>query len=1032
MATRIEVKYRGEIDSRGEVIRQKVLGLMKEGVIAKGDISSVEVVDAYTINSALGTDALEAIAESLRDPVTQDVSIDSPFRPDGIDYAIEIGFLPGVTDNVATTVRKGIEARLGKFEQDGSVHSTRVLLIRGDISSTAAGQIGTAFANPLIQRIKIQRGSQFAEHGFAPYLPKVILDADPHEMVIPITDMSHEEIKVIAKKGIFDPVTKQHRGPLALDVDDAAPMRIIRDHYKKLGRNPTDVELECLAQTWSEHCKHMIFAAALDEGTDNPVLGGLFRDYIRGATDTIRKEWKMLGRDDFLLSVFNDNSGVVKFDGKWAITDKVETHNSPSALDPYGGSITGIVGVDRDAIGVGMGAMPFNHRFYFCFADPRIAKTLFKRKAEDGTLEQRMLSSRSIMDGVIEGVKDGGNKSGIPTPQGGAFFHERYSGKPLVFVGVQGLLPMDVAGKPGWEKKAEAGDLVVMIGGRVGMDGIHGATFSSESMDAGSPMGAVQIGDPITQKKLSDAACKEARDRRLYRSITDNGAGGLSCSVYEMARECGGAKIDIDSVPLKYPGMRPDQILISESQERMTLSVPREKLGEFMAVMKKHDVEATVIGEFTADKRAVATYQGRTVLDLDMDFFHDGLTQRHLKTTFTPELYRHDSPYDNRTAKDCFWIDDDLTPMLLKMLGRLNVCSKEFIFEQFDHEVQGGSVVKPLVGKGKVDSEATVTRPVLDSRKGVATTQALFPRYSEIDTYHMAACAIDTAVRNLIAVGGDLEQMALLDNFCWCSSDEPERLGQLKRAAKACYDVSTAYLTPLVSGKDSMFNTLKGFDENGSPVKVDVLPTLMISGLSVMDDAEKCQTLDAKVAGDLVYVISETRNELGGSEYYAMVGEEEEGRKKEYIGNNVPKVDTETNLRTYKAMQDAIHSGLVASCASVGVGGLGVALAKTAIGGQLGLDIDVEKLDDCHLVEDVAFMDDLMFSESQGRFVVTVDQSKQAEFEEKLEGVAFSRVGTVTNDKRFVVRYGDDYDCAIVDTNIDAMAESYKSTLRGY
>jgi phosphoribosylformylglycinamidine synthase len=750
----------------------------------------------------------------------------------------------------------------------------------------------------------------------------------------------------------------------------------------------------------------------------------LFKTYIRGATEKIRAEWKRLGRDDFLLSVFSDNSGIVKFDGKWAITDKVETHNSPSILDPYGGSITGIVGVDRDAVGAGEGAMPFSHRFYFCFADPRILRALFKKKADDGTLEERMLSSRSIMDGVIEGVKDGGNKSGIPTPQGGAFFHERYSGKPLVFVGVQGLLPMEVAGKPGWEKKAEAGDLVVVIGGRVGMDGIHGATFSSESMDAGSPMGAVQIGDPITQKKLSDAICKEARDLGLYRSITDNGAGGLSCSVYEMAKECGGATINVDNVPLKYPGMRPDQILISESQERMTLAVPRDKIEQFMAVMQKHDVEATVIGEFNGSGRAVATYQGRTVLDLDMEFLHDGLPQRHLKTTWTPELYMHDSPVSDEP--------DDVTPLLLKMLGRLNICSKEIIFEQFDHEVQGGSVVKPMVGKGKVDSEATVTRPVLDSMKGVATTQALFPRYSEIDTYHMAACAIDTAVRNMIAVGGSLEQMSLLDNFCWCSSDEPERLGQLKRAAKACNDVSTAYLTPLISGKDSMFNTFKGFDENGNPIKVDVLPTLMISGLGVMDDVEKCQTLDAKVAGDLVYVVGMTRDEMGGSEYYAMVGEEEEGRNKEYIGENVPKVDTDTNLKTYKAMQDAIHSGLVASCASVGLGGLAVALAKTAIGGQLGMDIDVKNMYDNGVVDDVERLDNLLFSGSQGRFVVTVDPSMQAKFEEKLKGVAFSRVGTVTEDKNFIVKYGSHDVNVFVDTDVGKMAESYKATLRGY
>jgi phosphoribosylformylglycinamidine synthase len=1025
IARRIEVKYRKGIDSRGEVIRKKILSLMEDGAIFKGRIDSVDLVDVYTVNANPGDAALQAIASMVTDPITQDRLIDDNFGrrdSDFADYAIEIGFKPGVTDNVGNTVRKGIEAKFGRKMGEGEgVHSSQVLLVRGDISSEAARQIGETLANPLIQNIRYKRGGEFQMEGFDAHVPRVVLDSAPRESVVDLLGMSDEMLRTIAKKGVIDPATGQHRGPLSLDADNASAMMVIRDYYRNKGRNPTDVEIECLAQTWSEHCCHTKFAASLDENTEDAVPKGLLKTYIKAATEKVHERLKADGRGDFLRSVFRDNSGIIKFDNRWAVTDKVETHNSPSALDPYGGALTGIVGVDRDAKGAGLGAMPFSHRFFFCLDNPKSRRQLFKRKAGDGTLEDRILSPRSIMDGVIAGVKDGGNKSGIPTPQGGAFFHESYTGKPLVYVGVTGLIPLESAGRPSEEKKAKPGDLVVMVGGRVGLDGIHGATFSSEAMDSGSPASAVQIGDPITQKKMSDAIVKEARDLGLYNSITDNGAGGLSCSVYEMARECGGADIDLDKVPLKYPGMRPDEILISESQERMTLAIPKGKLESFMDIMRKHDVEATVIGEFNDSGRATASFRGRRVLDINLDFLHNGLPQRHLDTTWTPELYVHDDPD--------FEEPDELTGTLHRMLKRLNICSKEFIYEQFDHEVQGGSVIKPMVGEGKVDSDATVTRPVLDSMRGVVMTQALLPRQSEIDTYDMAVGTIDTAIRNIIAAGGKLGSLALLDNFCWCSSDEPERLGQLKRAAQGCYDAGVFYGAPFISGKDSMFNTFKGFDEKGNPVKIDVLPTLMISGIGIVPDVNRCQTPDAKVAGDLVYVVGLTEDKLGGSEYYAMVGEEEQGRGKAYIGSNVPKVDKEANLNTYRAMEDAIERSLVASCASVGMGGLGVALAKVAIGGNLGLDIDVDRMYADGAADDVIRLDSLLFSESHGRFVVTVDPDIQDEFEDAMQGINMSFVGKVTSDGSFVVRHKDE---EFVHTSVGSLAESYKSTLKGY
>ncbi len=1028
MATRIEVKYKGDNDSRGNVIREKLECLIKEGAITRGSLDSVEVIDAFTFNKILDPEELMKTADMLTNPVTQDNGVGTNFCcADGEmpDYVIEIGFKPGVTDNVGNTVRQGLEAKLKtRFTEAESVHSSQVLLIKGDMSKQAAVEIGEVLANPLIQNIAVLTGAEFYDKGLNPHIPKVKLEQDPTYSVINLSTMDEATMKLVAKKGVIDPHTGEHRGPLALDIDDAAPMRIIAEYFANEGREPTDVELECLGQSWSEHCQHTIFAAYLDRDSADAVPQGLLKTFIKGATNNIREEWKRLGKDDFLLSLFHDNAGVIKFNDKWALVDKAETHNSPSALDPYGGSITGIVGVNRDPMGTGLGAMPTSNSWWFCVDDPRKQRTLYKGKDAEGNLTDRMLSPRSLLDGIVDGVKDGGNKSGIPTIFGGTNHHAHYTGKPLVFVRTTGIMPLESAGRKSWEKKAKVGDYIVMMGGRVGLDGIHGATFSSEVMDAGSPATAVQIGDPITQKKMSDAIVKELRDKGLYNSITDNGAGGLSCSVYEMAKECGGATINIEKVPIKYPGMRPDQILISESQERMTLSVPKEHWEVFKKIADKHGVEATVLGEFNDSGRAIATYMGDKVLDLDLAFFQDGLPQRELKTTWNPTQYTHKEPKFHDGA--------DFTEDLLNMLGRLNICSKEYIHEQYDHEVQGGSVIKPMVGKGKVDSPAVVNRPLLDSMKGIVLTQAMNPRYSFIDTYDMAACTIDTAVRNMVAAGGNLQHMSLMDNFCWCSSDDPERLGQLKRAAQACYDIATKYLTPFISGKDSMFNTFKGFDKEGNPVKIDVPPTLMISGISVVDDVRKCQTLDAKVAGDLVYIIGETKDETGGSEYLAMKGEQDPQRKREYIGNKIPKVDSTKNLMAYTSMQGAIEDGLVASCTSIAGGGLAVALAKTAIAGQLGLDVDILEIERKSMIAgEVQRMDTLLFgSESQGRFIVTVDPDKREKFESRFESVALSCIGKVTESDEFIVRYGV---CdSFIHTKLADMTESYKAPFRGY
>lgn len=991
MTTRIEVKSKVE-DARAKLRQRK---LSRSGFRVDG----VEVVDVYTIDASLNQTQLDGVVRAVVNPVVQEAFVDFAHVPERFDYAIEIGFLPGVTDNIGNTVREQLVS-LGVKPNGQTAYSSQVLFVSGDLNLEEVASIGNSLANPLIQRVSVKSQKDFLSNkGMGVHVPKVHLNSLVSADIVDILGVTDEELARIGKQGIAD-LDGSRRGPLALDL---AYMKTIQAYFKSRGHNPTDVELESIAQTWSEHCKHTIFAdPVLDKNSGIKIERGLFKTFIKGATERIRKN---KGNLDFCVSVFTDNSGAIEFDETHLITHKVETHNSPSALDPFGGAITGIVGVNRDALGFGLGAKPVVNTYGFCVGNPSDNRPLFK----GANKSQKMLSPRRILEGIVEGVNSGGNCSGIPTPQGFVSFDERYRGKPLVFVGTVGLIPRVSAGRLSHEKGAQNGDFIVMIGGRVGKDGIHGATFSSEAIDSGSPATAVQIGDPITQKKLSDVVIQEARDLGLYTSITDNGAGGLSCSIAEMAKESNGCVVRLENVPTKYHGLKPWEIWISESQERMTLSVPRDKWDEFSALMKRRGVEASVIGQFTNSGNCTVTYGNSTVMDIDLSFLHDGLPVRVLEASYKRPVH----------AEPIVPVLDDLTETIHAMLSRLNVCSFEFISRQYDHEVQGGSVLKPLQGRGRVNADATVTRPVLSSKKGVVLSQGVNPSYSDIDTYQMAACAIDTAVRNAVVAGASLDRIALLDNFCWCSSNEEERLGQLVSAGRACYDTAVAYNAPFISGKDSMFNDFKGFDENGNPVKISVPPTLLVSSIAVLDDVSKAVSLDAKCSGDLVYVLGETSDEIGGSEYLSMVGEQ---RGERLIGNSVPCVDFERNKRLYFALENCISEGVVASAQSVHRGGLAVALAKTAIGGGLGMTVDFSQLPGSVSRDDYA-----LFSESMGRVVVTVAQNDSVRFEKLLADNAFYCVGMVTVEPDFVIAGSKGK--VLVNTDVRKMVESYRKTL---
>ncbi len=960
MAVRIDVKYRVP-DTRAEVKRRyfENLGLGKK-------VKSVDIVDSYVVDARLPAAQLKSVTPLFANPLVEEAVIGKPQAPARFAWAVEIGFLPGVTDNVGATARETIEDFLKKkFKNGEGVYSSQVFFISGKLSRRDAEAIADSLYNPLIQRAEIKTFRQFKrDGGMGMRVPKVQLrkagSADRVDLGV-----SDEELARIGKEGIRNE-DGSRRGPLALDLES---MKVIRDHFRRRGRMPTDVELESLAQTWSEHCKHTIFADPMDE-----VESGLYRSYIKAATNEIRRR---KGKKDFCVSVFSDNSGAIAFDDEYLVTHKVETHNSPSALDPFGGAVTGIVGVNRDTIGFGLGAKPVANLYGFCLADPRDETVLYR----DAAKKQKMLSARRIMEGVVQGINTGGNCSGIPTPQGFLFFDPRYRGKPLVFAGTVGLIPRRVAGKPSHEKRARPGDYVVMLGGRVGQDGIHGATFSSEAMDAKSPATAVQIGDPITQKKLSDALIREARGRGLYHSITDNGAGGLSCSVAEMAKEVrlpagrqGGCLVELEKVPLKYPGLAPWQIWISESQERMTLAVPKNKWPEFRDLMRRRGVEATAIGRFTASGRCVVKYQGRTVMDVEMSFLHDGRPKKRLTTASAAVSATKSLPKPR-----------DPNATLLKALRHPRITSFEFVSRQYDHEVQASSVLKPLQGRGRVNADTTVLRPVFASRKGIVLSYGMLPEYSEADPYRMAAAAVDTAVRAAVAAGAHLDHLALLDNFCWCSSNEPERLAQLKDAVRACYDYALAYGTPFISGKDSMFNDFKGYDAEGKPVKISVPPTLLISAIGVIPDVMKTVSIDLKFPGDLIYVLGETQDE----------------------------VDAERNLKLYRALEKCIGEGLVASAISVGRGGLAVALAKTAIAGKLGIDVSLEA--------------DL-FSESQGGVVVGVAPAKSRDFEKKMKGNAWARIGKVASGGKIVIRGKK----RSVRLPVGRALSAYRSTFKNY
>ncbi len=778
-----------------------------------------------------------------------------------------------------------------------------------------------------------------------------------------------------------------------------AEMEVIRDYYRGLDRDPTDAELETIAQTWSEHCSHKTLAGRIHyigpEGERQ--FENMLRETIFAATQEIRKA---AGDDDWCVSVFEDNAGIVRFDEENNVVFKVETHNHPSALEPYGGANTGIGGVIRDPLGTGMGAKPICNTDVFCFAPP-------DTPSED--LPRGVLHPKRVMRGVVSGVRDYGNRIGIPTVNGALFFDPRYLGNPLVYCGNVGILPRDQS-----SKETQPGDSIVVVGGRTGRDGIHGATFSSAELTHESESlsgGAVQIGNAITEKMVVDVILA-ARDLGLYNAITDCGAGGLSSAVGEMGEHIG-AEVWLEKAPLKYDGLTYTEIWISEAQERMVLAVPPEKCEAFHNLCAAEGVEATVIGRFEASGRLCLKYQDNVVADLDMRFLHDGRPPVIREARYTPP------------AIVPLVIGDDVASdhgeTLLRILGSLNVCSKEWVIRQYDHEVQGGSVIKPLVGAlNDGPSDAAVVRPVLSSRRGIVVACGMNPRYGDFDTYHMTTSAIDEAIRNCVAVGADPQRIAILDNFCWGDCERAETLGSLVRAAIACYELACELGTPFISGKDSLNNEFSYVDDDGESHTIAIPPTLLISAMGQMEDTRRAVTMDLKRPGNVLYQLGVTRDELGGS-HFAMVTSRD--------GGQVPRVDSARAKQTFAALHQAISQGLVRACHDMSEGGLAVTVAEMAFAGCHGAQVDLDcvphDLDQGQQASAAHRTSVLLFSESNTRFVCEVAPECVADFEREMADLPCARIGEVVEEPRLRI-----VDAAATATEPDVVIETALGDLK--
>lgn len=930
---RVEVELLPHLeDWRGQAL------LSDAAALGMAHVGRVEVADLYFLAGHLDEQAVDRIAqELLSDPVVtayRIIALDRSQPAAGAeDWWVEVCLLPGVTDPEAESVLAAA-GRIGVEGLEAAASATRYRLY---------GALSERDVHLLTQRLL--SNSVIQRYTIGPILPDLSM----------ATRAAGDRVATVSLEGLSDEELLQTSRDRVLSLS-LEEMLAARAYFRREGRDPTDVELETIAQTWSEHCVHKTFRATIDyeertaAGTRTERIHSLLRTYLASATREIDKPW--------VRSAFVDDAGIIDFDEDTEISFKVETHNHPSALEPFGGANTGVGGVVRDVIGVS--ARPIANTDVLCFG--------YQDRSFDD-LPEGVLHPRRIFGGVVAGIEDYGNKMGIPTVNGAILFDDGYLANPLVYCGCVGIAP-----KGFHPREAKPGDAVVMMGGRIGRDGLHGATFSSVELahDTGSTVGSVvQIGNPITEKKMLEAIM-QARDQRLYSAITDCGAGGLSSAVGEMG-ESTGVTVELAEAPLKYPGLDPWEIWLSEAQERMVLAVPPANLSAMQSICDRLDVEMTVIGHFTDDHRLRVHYQGRQVADLDMEFLHNGIPTRHLQAVWEQPATRRDPPARPAT---------DLSDILLRVLSAPNVASKEAVIRRYDHEVQAATVIKPLAGTLDGPADAAVLRSTYatDRWRGIALGCGVNPRYSALDPLAMAASAIDEAVRNVVCVGADPDQTAILDNFCWGNPNLPDRLGSLVRAAKGCYEAAIAFGTPFISGKDSLNNE---YTDGTTGRRISIPPTLLISSIGIVPDVRRAMTMDLKAPGNRLYLVGETRNELGGSHYGLVVGE----------AWGVAPQAVAQGLESARALHRAISQGLVRACHDCSEGGLAIAAAEMCLAGGLGLEMDLQAMP---LADDARRTDLALFSESNSRYLVEVAPEDGPACEALLAGLPCAVVGTVT------------------------------------
>ena len=988
MASRLEIRLKKELfDAEGAKICKNARAYF--GL----SIDEIRVIRVLMFDVDLTQDQKSRIKTDLfTNPVTEE----SSWLPlaNQFDWILWIGLRPGVKDNAGSTAVEAIQDLFNiRLNEREGIYTSKLYEIKGELSRSQIELIATKLlANDLIQQWKVFSFADWdADEGIGNTTARVMLNHIP--CVTTFNIESDHGLKCLSEE--------RH---LALQTQDIPVIRKyflrhdIRQERKAVGLDlPTDVELEYISQARSDHCNHNTFQGEyhykdLYTGEEF-TISNLFKEYIKNPTIELAR------KTPWVVSVLWDNAGVAKFDEDYNYVITGETHNSPSNMEAYGGAITGIVGIFRDPLGTGKGSKLIMGMYDYCVAPYNY----------DGPLSPH-LHPRRLLDGVIEGVKDGGNKSGIPTCYGLLVFDESYLGKCLVFVTALGIMPAIVNGTPSHEKTISPGDLIIMCGGRVGKDGIHGVTASSQTYGEHTPAGHVQIGDPYTQKKMHDFIL-EARDEGLIAYITDNGGGGLSSSIGESARLSNGARVDLDKIPLKYAGLNQWEIWISESQERMTVAVEPKDLIRFMELSEKHAVESTVIGEYNDSGYLKIDYKGETCAYIRLELLESDFPPWKFEAEWIPPVHRG-------LTEPAFSEPVNHNALLSTMLGRPNICARNWIQRQYDHEVQGGSVIKPLMGlKRDIPSDGAVIRPVLSSNKGVAVSQAINPWFSKIDAYYMTVAVIDEAVRKVIALGGNPEQIGGVDNFCWptiqydqiSNPDGKYKAAQLVRSNMALKDCCLAFGIPLLSGKDSMYvdGDLEG--PFGERRKVSGLPTLLFTASSIVDDIRFCTSMDFKSDGDLIYLIGKTKDELGGSEFYSLLNE---------TGLNVPVLDVKEAFNAYKDVAKAIKSGLIASCHAVSRGGLGVHLALSAMAGDLGAEINIEPFP-CDMGLSPSR---ILYSESLGRFLLTVSPENKEYFEKVISNYDVTLIGKVIKEPGLKIYYGKNL---LVDMQLSQLKKSW-------